>query len=137
MGDRANCIMQYDGKKSKRVWFYTHWRGNALPGIVMAALARELRWDDESYLARIIFCEMIKGAEGEETGFGISLRQADNEYPYLVVDIEKQRVFFEAPPGDDLWEKYHKLKPQAGKGWTFEEYIKNGPKTMADVQVNR
>lgn len=129
MGDRANCIIQYEGKKSKRVWFYTHWSGSDLPGIVKTALARKERWDDDSYLARIIFSEMIKGQEDSELGFGISLRQQDNEHPYLVVDIKAQRVFFEDEPKSI----YARTKERAKKGWTFEEYIKDGPGIMDDV----
>jgi hypothetical protein len=134
MGDRANCIIQFDGKKSNRVWFYTHWSGSDLPGIVKTALAKKWRWDVDSYLARIIFCELVKDNEMEETGFGISLRQQDNEHPYLVVDIKNKKVFFEMPPGD---EKYFRLKDEAKKGWSFEEYIKSGPDTMADVTVQK
>lgn len=134
MGDRANCIIQYEGNKNKRVWFYTHWSGHDLPAIVKAALAKKWRWDDDSYLARIIFNELTKDNEMEETGFGISLRQQDNEHPYLVVDIENKCVFFEMPK--DL-AKYYKLSAAAAKGWTFEEYVKNGPDNMTDVRTEK
>ncbi len=136
MGDRANCIIQYEGKKSKRVWFYTHWRGEQLPGIVKAALAKEWRWDDEFYLPRIIFSQLVKDQEAEEAGFGIALSVADNEHAYLVVDLKKKRVFFEAPP-DEIWNKYHRLTAAAKEGWSFDDYIKVGPETMSLVEDNK
>lgn len=64
MGNRAAVLIN-------GVYLYTHWEGDRLPSIVQRALAKKERWNDESYLARIIFCEMIKKAEDEFTGFGI------------------------------------------------------------------
>jgi hypothetical protein len=93
MGDRGNiAIQERDGK---RVYFYGHWSGDVLPKIVHDALARRQRWDDATYLARIIFCTMIKGQEAGESGFGISTEIGDNEYPVLVVDCQNQEVFAE------------------------------------------
>ena len=65
MGDRGN--VKVDG-----VYLYTHDMGTSLPFVVKRALRKQWRWDDSAYLARIIFCEMIKGREQDEFGFGIS-----------------------------------------------------------------
>lgn len=95
MGDRANIkIKQATGD----VWFYTHWSGHRLPEILRTALARRVRWGDSPYLARIIFCEMIKGGEA---GFGISTTVQDNEYPVLVCDTNTMTVFIETESGND------------------------------------
>lgn len=89
MGDRANVfVKQYKGG----VYLYTHWSGSELPAILQSALKRKERWDDEQYLPGIIFCEMVKGQEDGETGYGISSRVGDGDDRILVVDVEKQEV---------------------------------------------
>jgi hypothetical protein len=56
-------------------------------------LRRKARWQDDSYLARIVFCELVKDREQEATtGFGIGPSVCDNSHPYVVVDIPKQQV---------------------------------------------
>lgn len=95
MGDRGNIVVQET--EGKRVYLYTHWKGSQIGGVVAKALAKKKRWDDAPYLARIIFCELID-VEGDikgEAGYGISAGICDNEYPILVVDVEKQVVRFE------------------------------------------
>lgn len=97
MGDRGNIAIQYEGNKAKRVYFYTHWKGSDMSKIVAAALERgKGRWGDDSYLARVIFCELVKDDVEGETGYGISLDAGDNEHPFLVVDLESQTVFQES-----------------------------------------
>jgi len=93
MGDRANIAVQVRGE---RVYLYTHWNGYDLPETVRRALARKQRWDDAPYLTRIIFCEMVRGEETEESGFGISTQLGDNSYPLIVVDVAAQTVSCEA-----------------------------------------
>lgn len=97
MGDRANIVMKQNNSRDQlgtEIFFYTHWSGYELPAILQAALKRgEGRWDDEPYLARIIFCQMISGAVNDTTGFGISTYQCDNDgYPHLVVDSETTTI---------------------------------------------
>jgi hypothetical protein len=83
MGDRANvCVKGEDGA----VFFYTHWRGSELDALVHAGLQKELLWGDTAYLRRILFCEIIKGAHSEETGFGISSGICDNAHPIILVN---------------------------------------------------
>jgi len=91
MGDRGNIGIVQDGGKDT-VFLYSHWGGSELPATLQNALKREMRWNDPNYLARIIFCEMVKGQEDGETGFGISSRITDNEHPILIVDCRKQVV---------------------------------------------
>lgn len=97
MGDRANiAIEQGDGT---RIWLYTHWAGYDLPKTLHAAIKRGTdRWDDTPYLARIIFCEMVKNSLDDLTGYGITTSMTDNEYPLLVVDPDKQVIRVEHAP---------------------------------------
>ncbi len=91
MGDRGNIVVK---SGNQQVWFYTHWSGSNIAQVVKTALAKKWRWDDSLYLARIIFCELVKGAEDHETGFGISCRISDNEHDIIVVDTDAQKVGF-------------------------------------------
>ena len=60
-------IKDHDGKAG--VYLYTHWGRDTLLEALRDALAKGERWEDPSYLARIIFCQMLK-AEGWAPGFG-------------------------------------------------------------------
>lgn len=91
MGDRANVLVKENDADSG-VYLYTHWGGHDLPFTLAAALGRRLRWDDAPYLTRIIFCEMVKGNEQGETGFGISSFCGDGKDRVLVVNVDTQRV---------------------------------------------
>jgi len=100
MGDRGNI-------KVGSIYFYTHWGGSEIKKILQNALVRgKGRWEDESYLNRIIFCEMIQEDVMGETGYGISTGICDNDHPILEVDVENQKI----KCGDLVW--------------TFEDYIK-------------
>lgn len=90
MGCRGNIQIQFSNKKS--IYFYTHWRGDSIREVVQAALRRRQRWGDESYLARMIFCELVKGHESEESGYGIAPYIPDNEHPIVKVIPRTQTV---------------------------------------------
>jgi len=94
MGDRGNVVFKYED--ATKIYFYSHWGGSGLKETVRKALIRgKERWGDESYLARIVFCEMLKeeGASLEDlTGFGIAPYEVDNEHPLVVVDTKAQTV---------------------------------------------
>ena len=90
MGDRAN-IRLVEG--SGQVYFYSHWGGTELPGILASALDRgRNRWGDAPYLNRIIFSEMIKKDVSGETGYGISCERGDYNHEDLVVDHDNATV---------------------------------------------
>jgi hypothetical protein len=93
MGDRGNIVVRQGKTNRDDVWFYTHWSGYNIEDVAREALARRLRWDDTSYLARIVFDTLTKGEQGEETGFGISTGITDNEHDIVVIDVPNQRVF--------------------------------------------
>jgi len=89
MGDRGNIKFIDEGE----IYFYTHDMGSDLKQIVAMALDRgESRWSDGQYLARIIFCELIKRDVLGTTGYGISTYVGDNENPYVIVDTVNQTV---------------------------------------------
>lgn len=112
MGDRANvAVVQDDGKAL--VYLYTHWGGCELAADVQKALAKKWRWDDGSYLTRIIFDTMTDGSHGQETGFGIATYRPDNEHSIVVVDPNTQRIGF----------AFEGKEPDCYISWTFEEYI--------------
>lgn len=98
MGDRGNIVVL--DEIGPPIYLYSHWGGYDLGDTLSKALAREQRWDDGSYLARIIFDTMTEGDHGSETGFGIATYAPDNEYPYLVVDVARQRVVVLHPDYD-------------------------------------
>ncbi len=90
MGDRANCLV-IDGNNAP-VHLYTHWGGYELLKDVQTAIQRKARWDDPAYLTRMIFDSMSAGAQGSETGHGISTGVWDNEHDLVYVDTDKQEV---------------------------------------------
>lgn len=90
MGDRGNVIFKYS--EGGKIYFYTHWSGSQLKSIVKAALIRgKERWGDESYLARIVFSEMIKDDVMDVTGYGIAPYEMDSG-ARVEVDTNEQTV---------------------------------------------
>ncbi len=90
MGDRANCIVQANG--SPDLYLYTHWGGHDLIETIQVAIRKGDRWDDPSYLARIIFDQMTFGEQGNPTGYGISTRMGDGGDQVVFVDTHKQEI---------------------------------------------
>lgn len=99
MGDRANVYI-HNGD-APGVYLYTHNSGWQLPDIVRTALWRgQSRWNDDQYLARIvfgdmarvIFTEMTAGDPDGLTGFGISAEVGDGDNRIVDVDMITQTV---------------------------------------------
>lgn len=115
MGDRGNIVIKQRKPKDTFLYFYTHWSGSDIGQTVQDALKRgKERWDDEQYLARIIFCELIKDDINGTDGYGISTYMGDNEHDFLVIDAEKQTVS-RVKEGDP------DAKPK--KSWKFKEFV--------------
>jgi hypothetical protein len=88
MGNRGNIAVDFG--TGDVVFFYSHWGGSGLDDDLRRALEfGRGRYDDGSYLARIIFERMIHESQHmSETGFGISVDPAgDVEHDILVVDV--------------------------------------------------
>lgn len=102
MGDRANvAILNMRGvNEVGRVYLYTHWDGYRLPIVVRDALKLEERWDDEQYLARIVFQAML-GNDTGTTGYGIGAAIGDNNYNILVLHPDTQMIHSETE--DQEW----------------------------------
>lgn len=120
MGDRASVYIREDATRG--VFLYTHWGGTELPQTVQAALKRgRERWNDAPYLARIVFCEMVKGVEMDLTGYGISSYIDDNQVgrPIIVLDPDTHRLGFAPEP------EYG--QPPIATSWmAFNDVVKTG-----------
>jgi hypothetical protein len=110
MGDRAHIALKQD---KGTIYLYSHWDGRDLYQKLARALERGRgRWDDEEYLGRIIFSEMIRDDINGETGYGIGLQShGDVYYAIPVVDCNSQTV---------TWEN---TSEPAYKSLGFAEYI--------------
>jgi hypothetical protein len=115
MGDRGNIVVKQSRPEDSYIYLYTHWNGSEIAETLQNALKRgKDRWDDEQYLTRIIFSEMVKDSIMDTDGFGISTYQGDNEHDFLVVDSNTQTVsrVREGDPG---------AKPK--ETWSFEKFV--------------
>lgn len=102
MGNRCNIVITDNklGPKSTiadalkdSVVLYGHWSGERYVQDAQRALAKNWRWDDPAYLARIVFDEFCAD-RGSETSFGItSGRICDNEHDVLVICTHNQMVY--------------------------------------------
>lgn len=103
MGDRGNVYVTSTATEgytadefqagARGIYVYAHWYGSELPTMVRDALkAGKGRWTDDSYLTRILIDQITKSGRDEETGFGVSLKITDNEYPITIVDVGAQQV---------------------------------------------
>lgn len=105
MGMRQTVELQFGTKSDKQeqqgsIYIYSHWGGDddinnsPLAQQVRQGLSRRERWGDESYLARIIFSEVIKDDIESDTGYGLcpSAWYCDEEFPRIVVDLTAETV---------------------------------------------
>lgn len=98
MGDRANIRLDYGKHRTEEraydsIYLYTHWGGSAIAETLQTALERgRSRWDDDSYLARIIFNQMTAGIEMETTGIGISPYEISPDRENIVINLTEQTV---------------------------------------------
>jgi len=107
MGDRAN-IMVVDRPAENGavhgIYLYTHSSGYHWPEMLRKALASpeaRRRWNDDTYLTRIVVSQMYMDIHDSEYGGGISTYRTDNEYPITILDIPNQQVAW-ADEGGEL-----------------------------------
>jgi hypothetical protein len=129
MGDRGNVVVldQFGGEPNPAVYLYTHGGGSDIPTDVHRALARGVRWDDGSYLARIVFDAMTEGQQGSETGAGIGCRPEDNNHPFVVLDPATRRIAVRGNPQDEMAD--HR-RVEEGEGLSFGEFVEAGPSAL-------
>ena len=131
MGDRSNIVVVQPD--NSRIFLYGHWMGDDNYRVAGQVLARQERWNDAPYLARMFFETMIEGSINKETGFGISTHMCDNEYPIVVIDPQNQSVHLE----NYIWGdggKFETITPQV----TFEEFVNaySASESLNDLAVN-
>jgi len=136
MGDRGNIVLDFNRDPLVRhgeetvysdIYLYTHWNGYIIQHILASALDKGCgRWNDPSYLARIIFNRLTSSDPDGETGFGLSPYETDNEYAMPRVLLEQQRVEY------------------VGRTYTFAEFVarfkrpenKDGALVLADDAID-
>lgn len=90
MGNRFSIEVVHEAGS---VFLYTHWKGCSICNTLKASLERGSdRWEDESYLTRIIFSDMIAEDINSNTGYGISLISYTQPYRTIKVDIPNAMV---------------------------------------------
>lgn len=97
MGMRQNIKIEYQkeqDEKPQSIYFYSHWDGDGpLKEKLKQALRRgKERWFDKSYLARVIFSELIREDLDGLTGYGIAPYEVDPEFPTIVVNMDHLTV---------------------------------------------
>jgi hypothetical protein len=96
--------------KDVGVYLYTHRNADVLILRVQEAMAKEWRWDDPEYLARIIF-DCMKGDDTEsETDYGIGTERHEDIWTLITVDCKSQIITVE---------EYGKIAYES----TFREFI--------------
>ena len=83
MGDRG--FVKING-----IGIYTHWGATELEQTVARALNKKWRWDDENYLARIIFDEMNYDPKSE-CGLGIG-PDSDDYGARKIISIKDKKI---------------------------------------------
>lgn len=99
MGDRANIYLTNsrfgETDTDHGIYVYTHWSGSRFPEKLRVALDfAKGRWNDAQYLQRIIIDQALRDVRDSDTGGGVSLDIGDNEYPIIVVDVNRNMVAF-------------------------------------------
>jgi hypothetical protein len=115
MGDRSNLFFRSD---EGGIGVYAHWSGTEMAAAaakVVASKAFKARLGDTNYALRIgvqIVLEALGADVKSETGFGLwtpATGVDDNEYPFIVIDVEDGSVFvtenWEKPTKRDLVDK--------------------------------
>lgn len=115
MGDRANIAIEEDCGKGI-IYLYSHWSGSSIPAILQKGLkAGESRWDDESYLIRILFCNLIDPDIAGTTGFGIGTEPGEG--PIVFVNMNRQTV--RAEGREFSFSDYLEINFAAVRGWDY------------------
>lgn len=74
------------------VYLYTHDGAGYLVDTLKIALEKRKRWDDDGYLTRIIFSEMIRDNINETEGYGIGTVQHTDIWKLININCKKQRI---------------------------------------------
>lgn len=94
MGDRGHVWFRED-ENEDGVWVYTHDEGYRLPELVAAGLNKANgRWNDPSYLTRIVMSHLFGGYEDSLIGWGVASHEMDTSDGgrVVMVDLLKHTV---------------------------------------------
>ena len=116
MGDRANILIidrpkvAEDDNEVSGIYLYTHWSGYEWPERLRLAMnlgTARGRWNDESYLTRILITELYEDLGKGATGGGISTLRCGGEYEVIIVDIPAQQVAFAEEGSEEDRNNWH------------------------------
>ena len=121
MGCRGTIEIWENGAAPKDeeapVVLYTHWGANDMLADLKTVLKRKARWSDPPYLSRMIFCQMVKGEERGETGYGIMTNNIGDAEEEIVVVCDRQEVIVKGNDNNksytfsELAEQYAEMNP--------------------------
>ena len=78
--------------EEKPVVLYTHWGAKEMEDDLRDVLSRKVRWNDPSYLSRMIFSRMIRNDIDGELNYGILTDNVGDAQKEIVVDCNRQEV---------------------------------------------
>lgn len=90
MGCRGQILIEDTG-----VYLYTHWGADSMVNDLKRILATRGvrgRWNDDEYLARIIFSQMVKNDIDGTTGYGIGSSEHGDIEKLITINCEKQTI---------------------------------------------
>lgn len=158
MGERGNIVFIHpaakEGGESRRVYFYTHWRGHMLHEILREAMnwrehwpegfgklsggVREsCRWYDASYFARVVFCRLVAGDEAGVLSFGIDVDRTLPDYDELHIDVKDRQIRqVRLDPIEGADGRLSGISERAVASWTFQEYVEGAKKVILDDEAD-
>ena len=94
-----------DAPKSEEtpVVLYTHWGAREMEDDLRDVLSRKLRWNDPSYLSRMIFSRMIRNDIDGELNYGILTDNVGDAEVEIVVDCNRQEVIVKGWDENDTY----------------------------------
>ena len=102
MGDRLNIQLIYTSFEDEvqSLHIYSHWGGHRIlsRGLSDAIQAGRGRWDDQSYLGRIILSQLVGEDWNQNLSWGLSPDYVDSEYPDLKVYLKQNIVVYAGIP---------------------------------------
>jgi len=100
MGCRGTIEVWQNGSAPRSaeapVVLYTHYGAFDMLDDLKKVLKRKQRWDDPSYLCRMIFSQMIKDDIEGVTGYGIRTDNVGDAIVEIIVDIDRQEVIYKS-----------------------------------------
>jgi len=107
MGCRGTIEIWENGAAPKDeerpVVLYTHWGAKEMEDDLRDVLSRKKRWNDPSYLSRMIFSRMIRNDPDGETGYGIQTCNIGDAEAEIIVDCDRQEIIVKGWDENDTY----------------------------------